>query len=99
MKLGLIAGMVCITLFDGNTNALAGEPPPLSCEMKMLLTGVTALLRDQGVTRKDSTMQKNPHDLTPKEVKMILDRVYIEGRNQTPDQIKDDVFKKCKNGK
>lgn len=66
----------------------------------MLLTGLTAMQRDRGVSRKNAKIANTPDtDLTPQEIKQILDRVYIKGKNETPDQIKDDVYAKCQNGK
>ena len=38
-------------------------------------------------------------DLTKREIKEILDRVYIEKKNNTPDEIKDAVYRACKNGR
>lgn len=92
---------VCIVAaaltYDAN-EAQAG-PAPLSCNMQMLLTGITAMQRDQGVSRKDAKIANTQDtDLTNKEIKTILDRVYVKGKNQTPDQIKDDVYRKCERG-
>lgn len=65
----------------------------------MLLTGVTAMQRDQGVSRKDAKIANTPDtDLTRQEIKAILDRVYVKGKNQTADQIKDDVYRICERG-
>lgn len=67
--------------------------------MQMLLTGLTAMRRDQGVSRRDAKIANTPDtDLTKQEIKTILDRVYVKGKNQTPDQIEDDVYRRCESG-
>lgn len=82
----------------GSSGAQAG-PPPLSCRMQMMLTGLTAMQRDQGISRKDAKIANTPDtDLTKQEIKTILDRVYVKGKSQTPDQIKDDVYRRCEGG-
>lgn len=95
----LVVGLVAIVVTCGAVREAQAEFVPLSCNMQMMLTGVTALQRDLGVARKDTETSKNKDkELTKKEIRTILDRVYIEGRNQTPDQIKNDVYRKCING-
>ena len=90
--------MVVAALTYGANEAHAG-PAPLSCKMQMLLTGLTAMQRDQGVSRKDAKIANTPDtDLTKQEIKTTLDRVYVKGKNQTPDQIKDDVYRRCESG-
>lgn len=75
-------------------------PPPLSCEMQMMLNGLTALQRDQGVSRQANVLATNKDtDLTKREIKEILDRVYITQKIKTPDEIKDAVYRTCKNGR
>lgn len=79
---------------------------PLSCDMRMRLNEIVAKSRDIGMSRKrlEATMNKeeatmNKEDkLTKIEKKTIFDRVYIEGKNKSPDEIKDAVYKACKNG-
>jgi hypothetical protein len=94
VNIGIVAA--ALTLIPDEAKA---APAPLSCEVQMLLTGITAMRRDQGVSRKDATIANTPDtDLTRQEVKAILDRVYVNGKNQTPDQIKDDVYRRCKRG-
>lgn len=84
----------------GVSSQVQAQPAPLSCNMQMLLNGTTALFRDQGIARKDAKIANTPDtDLTKKEIKTILDRVYVTGKNQTPDQIKDDVYRRCENGR
>ena len=76
---------------------LAAAPPPLSCEMEALLNGTTAMHRDAGASRNANALNKNPDgELTNREIKEILDRVYIHQKNRTPDQIKDAVYENCK---
>ena len=83
--------------------ALAGLFPapgqaqkPLSCEMQMMLNGLTAWERDQGVSRTQGVVARNTDgELTQQEIKQILDRVYVHQRSRTPDQIKDEVYRKC----
>lgn len=83
----------------GTTEVRAGQPP-LSCKMQMLLNGLVAMERDRGVARKDVSLANMPDpDLTKREIKTILDRVYGQGKNQTPDQIKDDVYWRCAGGR
>lgn len=73
---------------------------PLSCKMQMLLNGMAALERDRGISRERNTIDNTPDtDLTKREIKTILDRVYVKGQNQTPDQITDDVYKRCQSGR
>ena len=73
---------------------------PLNCEMQMMLNGMTALQRDQGVPRSEAVIAKNADgELKPQEIKQILDRVYIHQRNRTPDQIKDEVYRKCQSSR
>lgn len=92
--------VLAVACVGGSHIQVQAQPAPLSCNMKMMLTGVTAMLRDQGTSRKDAKIANDPNsELTKKEIKTILDRVYIAGKNQTPDQIKDDVYKRCKNGR
>lgn len=70
---------------------------PLSCEMLTLLVGLTAMERDKGTPRNTTVVAKNRDDeLTKKEVKFILDTVYIVGKNQTPDQIKNQIYYSCR---
>lgn len=99
MKTTTIAiGIVAAALTWG-ANETHAAPAPLSCKMQMLLTGVTAMQRDQGVSRKDAKIANTPDtDLTRQEIKAILDRVYVKGKNQTADQIKDDVYRICERG-
>ena len=55
--------------------------------------------RDKGVSRRDSKLANTPDtDLTKQEIKTILDRVYIKGKNQSVDEIKDDVYRRCERG-
>lgn len=96
----LAVGVLTIAFVCGFNTQVQAQPAPLSCNMQMLLTGTTALLRDQGTSRKDARIANDPDtDLTKKEIKTILDRVYVAGKNQTPDQIKDDVYRRCQNGR
>ncbi len=75
-------------------------PKPLSCEVLTLLVGVTALGRDAGIKMDESTIAKNSeNELTKAEVKFILNKVYIEGKGRSPDEIKDAVYERCKNGR
>ena len=69
---------------------------PLSCEVQMMLNGLSALRRDQGEPRTKSVLLKPVNELTKQEAKEILDRVYITMKNRTPDQIKDAVYAACK---
>lgn len=97
--LGMAIGLVAAALTCGANEAKTG-PAPLSCKVQMLLTGTTAMLRDQGISRKDAPIANDPNtDLTKQEIKIILDRVYVKGKNQTPDQIKNEVYKRCESGK
>lgn len=90
--------MVAAALTCGANGAHAG-PAPLSCNMQMLLNGMTAMQRDQGVSRKDAKIANTPDtDLTKQEIKTVLDRIYVKGKNQTPDQIKNDVYRRCESG-
>lgn len=101
MKINLVTGgfFVVMLNFCAISHSQA-QPAPLSCNMQMLITGLTAMNRDIGYSRKDAPIANDPDtDLTKREIKKILDRVYIIGKNQTPDQIKDDVYRKCKNGR
>jgi hypothetical protein len=76
---------------------LSAAPPPLSCEIEALLNGTTAMHRDAGASRIANALNKNPDgELTNREIKEILDRVYIHQKNRTPDQIKDAVYGNCK---
>lgn len=97
-NISMVIGIVSAALTCGANEAQAG-PATLSCKMQMLLTGLTAMQRDQGTSRKDAKIANTPDtDLTKQEIKTILDRVYVKGKNQTPDQIKDDVYKRCEGG-
>lgn len=94
----LVINTIFVSLGCLAVEAQAG-PAPLSCRMQMMLTGMTAMERDRGVTRKDATIANTPDpDLTPQEIKKILDRVYVKGKKETADQIANDVFTKCQNG-
>ena len=89
----LIAGIAC-------SKVSLAAPAPLSCEMQMILNGMAAMQRDQGVSRQANTLSTNRDtDLTKRETKEILDRVYIDKKNNTPDEIKDAVYRACKNGR
>lgn len=67
--------------------------------MQMLLNGLAAMQRDQGVARHANTLTTNrDSDLTKTEIKEILDRVYTTKRNATPDEIKNAVYRDCLNG-
>ena len=91
-------GIVAAALTCGANEAHAG-PAPLSCKMQMMLTGMTATQRDRGVSRIDATVGNTPDsDLTKEEIKWILDRVYVKGKNRTPDQIANDVYRRCESG-
>lgn len=96
--MSMAIGIVAAALTWSANEAQAG-PAPLSCKMQMLLTGMTAMRRDQGISRRDATIANTPDtDLTRQEIKAILDRVYVKGKNQTPDEIKDDVYRRCERG-
>lgn len=96
--IGIAISIFAAAVACGTNEVQAGQPP-LSCKMQMLLTGMAALERDRGIARKDATIANTPDtDLTKQEIKTILDRVYVKGKSQTPDQIKDDVYRKCANG-
>jgi len=70
---------------------------PLSCEVLMLLTGMTAIERDNGIERTKTVVAKNrDKELTSKEIQFILNAVYVTGKNSTPDQIKDQVYYACR---
>ena len=76
---------------------LCAAPAPLSCEIEALLNGTTAMQRDQGISRRDTALSKNPDgELTKREITEILDRVYMHQKARTPDQIKDVVYEACK---
>ena len=71
-------------------------PAPLSCEVQMLLNGLAAMQRDQGVSRTQNRLSTNKDtDLTPRETKEILDRVYVSKKDRTPDEIKNEVYERC----
>ena len=83
-----------------NFNAAHAAPAPLSCEMQMLINGLVAMERDRGISRQANSLNTSlADDLTKREVKEILDRVYIHRKNSTPDQIKDSVYKSCQNAR
>jgi hypothetical protein len=89
----LLAGIAC-------SGVSLAAPAPLSCKMQMLLNGMAAMQRDQGVSRQANTLSTDRDtDLTKKEIKEILDRVYIEKKNKTPDEIKNAVYRACENGR
>jgi len=91
----MVTVLVCTVIGDATS-----KQAPLSCFMQMMLTGMTGLQRDQGYARNETIVAKNKDsELTKKEIKTILDRVYIAGKNQTHDQIKDDVFRNCQSGR
>lgn len=94
VRFQLAFSILIMSLLPTATHA---APPPLSCEMESLLNGLAAMQRDQGVSRKDNALIKNPDDeLTKQEIKEILDRVYLHQKSKTPDQIKDAVYAACK---
>ena len=89
----LVAGIAC-------SRVSLAAPALLSCEMQMLLNGMAAMQRDQGVSRQANTLSTNRDtDLTKREIKEILDRVYVEKKDKTPDEIKDAVYRVCKSGR
>lgn len=89
----LVAGIAC-------SRVSLAAPAPLSCEMQMLLNGMAAMQRDQGVSRQANTLSTHRDtDLTKREIKEILDRVYVEKKDKTPDEIKDAVYRVCKSGR
>jgi len=91
-KIALVAMLLC------STSVLAQKP--LSCEMQMMLTAGTAMERDMGKPREKTVVGLNAdRELTNREIKKILDRVYVQGKYETIDQIKDDVYRQCKRGK
>ena len=95
-----IINLMAAVCFCSLINEAPAQPVPLSCNMQMLLVGLTGLQRDQGYARNETAVAKNKDsELTKKEIKFILDRVYIAGKNQTHDQIKDDVYRKCQSGR
>ena len=76
------------------TNA---QQKPLSCEVLMLNVAMTAIERDKGLSRSNTSVGKDIYkEFTKAEKKFILDIVYVEGVGKTPDQIKDAVFHACK---
>ena len=92
--------LYCSAFYISALNQVQAQVAPLSCGMQMMLTGMTALHRDKGVPREGAPIvTSKTGELTQKEIKTILDRVYVSGKNQTPDQIKDDVYKRCENGR
>ena len=85
----------CLALSSVSIGSFASQP--LSCEVLMLLTGFTAVERDNGISRTNTAVAKNKEkELTKKEIKFILDAVYIVGENQTPDQIKNQMYGVCR---
>jgi len=87
--------LACLALLSVSIGSFASQP--LSCQVLMLLTGFTAVERDNGISRTNTAVAKNKEkELTKKEIKFILDAVYIVGKNQTPDQIKNQVYEVCR---
>ena len=91
---GGTAVLLALGVFNGHAGA---APKALSCEMQAMLNGVTALQRDQGVPRAAAAINKNPGgELTRREIAEILERVYAQEKNRSPDEIKDAVFLACR---
>lgn len=99
-KINFLAISVTVVALSYGVIREAQAQAPLSCKMQMLLNGMAALERDRGISRQRNTIDNTSDtDLTKHEIKTILDRVYVKGHNQTPDQIKDDVYKRCQSGR
>lgn len=96
MKRFTAAAFAAIMITTPCTSSLAQKP--LSCEVQVLLNGLTAMQRDQGIKRSKTAVARNTDgDLSAQEIKEILDRVYIHQKTRSPDQIKDDVYHRCLN--
>ena len=96
MNFSLAVGFMLVLPVLAYVGEAQAEPAPLSCEMQMLLHAGAAMQRDRGVSRQANTIGNTPDsDLTKKEEKAILDRVYIEKKNKTPDEIKNAVYEAC----
>ncbi|AOW13550.1 hypothetical protein LPB72_11125 [Hydrogenophaga crassostreae] len=78
--------------------ALADQAAP-DCKMQSFHSVSTAMERDRGKAREDTRVAKNASGkLTAAEIKIILDRVYISRKSETPRQIGQVVFSDCQNG-
>ncbi|MBK6867683.1 MAG: hypothetical protein IPG98_07080 [Burkholderiales bacterium] len=88
--------IILLTAFQLASFANA-QQKPLSCEVLTLNVAMTAIERDRGLSRNSTSVGKDVYkEFTKAEKKFILDAVYVSGKNQTPDQIKDQVYYACK---
>lgn len=99
-KNNLLTSFIACAIFAGYILESQAVQAPLSCNMQMMLNGIVALNRDTGRSRNSAEIAISKEgELTKKEIKTILDRVYIVGKNQSPDEIKDAVYRACQNGR
>ena len=89
-----VNGVIALLLFTG-ANPIRAQTP-LSCDMQMLLHGVAAIARDQGKSREEITKALQAGgDVTGSEIRLIIKNVFVNGKNMTPDEIKEGIYANC----
>lgn len=102
-NISIVVGLVAVAFSGGVVSAAVGyvsdgeaARAPLSCRVKVKQSVDSAKLRDQGTTREElEIVFKMMGEFTKKEVKTILDRVYITMKKRTPAEIGKAVSAAC----
>ena len=98
-----VVGLVAVAFSCGVVSAAMGyisdgeaASAPLSCRVKVKQSVDSAKLRDQGTTRVElEIVFETMGEFTKREVKTILDRVYITMKKRTPVEIGKAVSAAC----
>lgn len=74
----------------------ATQPQPLSCNMFILLSTTTAMLRDQGKSKAEvRAVLSSEEDLTKKEIEIFLKLAFVDFKDRSPKEISKIAERAC----
>lgn len=72
------------------------QPQPLSCNMFILLSTTTAMLRDQGKSKAEvRAVLSSEDDLTKKEIEIFLKLAFVDFKDRSPKEISKIAERAC----
>ena len=94
--IGAIAISLAALTISKYSYATQPQPQPLSCNMFILLSTTTAMLRDQGKSKAEvRAVLSSEEDLTKKEIEIFLKLAFVDFKDRSPKEISKIAERAC----
>ena len=94
--IGAIAISLAALTISKYSYATQPQPQPLSCNMFILLSTTTAMLRDQGKSKAEvRAVLSSEDDLTKKEIEIFLKLAFVDFKDRSPKEISKIAERAC----